>query len=551
MKSSKDPHNGGRGKGDHIPDHDSERDFADFLAGSRRADHESTLPLPEDQGRNRHSTDTTSTQNEDSDAESVNVDGAAPTIPEGMSDNKDDDEQQTGGKNKLAEKLSEKSREFHKKHPHLHDGSLDKYTSLDEAEDLNPEVRDRAEVLGTSVRWFAGWCLRLLIIALAAYVASKAFGQLWVGILPVLLALIVCTVLWPVVRVLREKLHFPNALAVATTIIGFFVVIAGLFALIIPPAVDQSRELATQANAGIRTIQRWLQGPPVNLQESQFNDALNQATNWLQNQSGRIASEVAAGASATLSALMTLFIMLVLTFFFLKDGEKFLPMIRRITGRRVGWHLTEALTRCWQTLGGFIRTQALVSFIDAVFIGGGLFLMGVPLAGPLAVLTFFAGFIPIVGATVAGVLSVLIALVGVGFKTAIFTLILVLAVQQLEGNVLSPWLQAKAMNLHPVIVLLAVTLGGTLFGIIGAFLAVPAAAMIAVILRYMGDLTDLATGEKSMEDIEFATTAGSLSGAQSQRKAEQWLAGQRDAMKATKEKLTFSNLLNPLRKGDK
>src|SRR5699024_2036636 len=120
-----------------------------------------------------------------------------------------------------------------------------------------------------------------------------------------------------------------------------------------------------------------------------------------------------------------------------------------------------------------------------------------------------------------GVLSVLIALVGVGFKTAIFTLILVLAVQQLEGNVLSPWLQARAMNLHPVIVLLAVTLGGTLFGIIGAFLSVPAAAMIAVVRRYLGALTDLATGEKSMEDIEFATTAGSLSGAQSQRKAEQ------------------------------
>ena len=163
MNSSKDPRNSGRGGGEHLPEHDSERDFADFLAGSRRADHESTLPLPEDQSHNRRSAGAESTQNQDSDAKGVNVDGAAPAIPEDMSDNENDDKQHDSGKNKLAEKLSEKSREFHEKHPHRHDGSLDKYTSLDEAEDLNPEVRDRAEVLGTSVRWFAGWCLRLQI----------------------------------------------------------------------------------------------------------------------------------------------------------------------------------------------------------------------------------------------------------------------------------------------------------------------------------------------------------------------------------------------------
>ena len=125
-------------------------------------------------------------------------------------------------------------------------------------------------------------------------------------------------------------------------IIGFFVLIAGLFALIIPPAVDQSRELASQANAGIRTIQRWLQGPPVNLQESQFNDALTQATSWLQNQSGRIASEVAAGASATLSALMTLFI--VGADLLLPQAAKFLPWSAHHRSPSVGFR--RALTRC-------------------------------------------------------------------------------------------------------------------------------------------------------------------------------------------------------------
>ena len=163
-----------------------------------------------------------------------------------------------------------------------------------------------------------------------------------------------------------------------------------------------------------------------------------------------------------------------------------------------------------------------MSAIDAIFIGLGLVLLNVPLAGPLAILTFFGGFIPMVGAFVAGALSVLIALVAVDFNTAVMALLLVIAVQQLEGNILQPVLQSRAMNVHPVIILLSVTLGSTLFGIIGAFLAVPCAAMIAVILRYMGDLTDLATGEKTSQDIEFATTAGSLTGEQSERAAQRW-----------------------------
>lgn len=138
----------------------------------------------------------------------------------------------------------------------------------------------------------------------------------------------------------------------------------------------------------------------------------------------------------------------------------------------------------WATLGGFIRTQALVSLIDAVLIGIGLVILGVPLAYALAILTFIGGFVPIVGAFVAGGLAVLIALVANGPVNALIVLAIIVAVQQLEGNVLQPWLQAKSMKLHAVIVLLAVTLGASTFGVVGAFLAVPVAAAVAVILRY-------------------------------------------------------------------
>ena len=545
------------------------RDFADFIAGSQRMDTEN-IPIPGDDkdearlGSGSFADEPEAAKRptispESPEAEVIEAKRAetAPTVEEKgeafvqerssarattgnekplAEDNEPDGETETDerpGVQSHAAKVKKKSEKKNKK------------SSIDE--DLNPELRDRAEVIGTTGRWFAGWCLRFIIIAAALYLGFQVFGKLWAGILPVCLSVIVCTVLWPVVRVLR-KAKVPNSLAVLIAILGFFALIIGTFAAIAPSAVDQGKTIVNQASDGIGRIQDWLQGPPVNLQESQFNDGVQQITDWLQNKSGDIATSLAAFGTETASLLVTMFVMLVLTFFFLKDGENFLPMLRRVTGRRVGWHLTEVLTRCWNTLGGFIRTQAIVSAIDAIFIGLGLVLLNVPLAGPLAILTFFGGFIPMVGAFVAGALSVLIALVAVDFNTAVMALLLVIAVQQLEGNILQPVLQSRAMNVHPVIILLSVTLGSTLFGIIGAFLAVPCAAMIAVILRYMGDLTDLATGEKTSRDIEFATTAGSLTGEQSERAAQRWQE-LRKAMMLTNSKKSEANQLNEPRHG--
>ena len=138
-----------------------------------------------------------------------------------------------------------------------------------------------------------------------------------------------------------------------------------------------------------------------------------------------------------------------------------------------------------------------MSFIDAFFIGLGLVILGVPLALVLAVLTFFGGFIPIVGAFVAGALAVLVALVANGLTTALIVLAIIIAVQQIEGNLLQPLLQSRTMKLHAVVVLLAVTAGASLYGIPGAFLAVPVAAVAAVLVRYLGEQLDAATADPS------------------------------------------------------
>ncbi|SEL15088.1 AI-2E family transporter [Rhodococcus maanshanensis] len=350
--------------------------------------------------------------------------------------------------------------------------------------------RDRGQILGLGGMWLAKWALCLVLIAAGGWVVWNILGYLWVGVLPVLLAIVVSTVLWPPTRAMAAR-GVPQAAAAGITIAAFLAVLAGIVALIVPSVVDQSPELANKASQGITQVQDWIKGPPINLQDDQIDSAVQAVIHKLQASAQAIASGVFSGVSAAGSALVTLVLVLVLSFFFIKDGPRFLPWLHGVTGGRAGRHFEAVSIRIWDTLGGFIRTQALVSFVDAFFIGLGLVVLGVPLAPVLAVLTFIGGFIPIVGAFVAGALAVLVALVAKGWTTALIILIIVIAVQQLEGNVLQPVLQSRTMKLHAVIVLLAVTVGGSLFGIIGAFLAVPVAAVAAVVIRYIGEQVDL------------------------------------------------------------
>jgi predicted PurR-regulated permease PerM len=176
-------------------------------------------------------------------------------------------------------------------------------------------------------------------------------------------------------------------------------------------------------------------------------------------------------------------------------------------------HIAALSYKSWATLSEFIRQQALVGLIDAVFIGLGLWIFGVPLVIPLAVLTFFGGFVPLIGAFVAGAFAVLIALVSNGFTTALIILAIVVAVQQIEGNILQPIIQGRGFNLHAAVVILAVTAGSSLAGIIGAFLSVPIAALIAVVYRYVRDQLDDRSPEVAPDGTQ-ARLRGDVTGAE-------------------------------------
>lgn len=386
--------------------------------------------------------------------------------------------------------------------------------------DERPDQIDRAVVVNSWLKTAAMFALRLLIIGIGLYALWYVLKTFWAGVLPVILAVIVCTVLAPPTTWMR-RIGIPSALASLVSLLTFFAGLGVLIAIIAPDIATHSQVLYLQAVEGVQRLQLWAQGEPLNLDAEDIEQVVNDIASWFQEQAGTIASGVFAGISTATSMVLTIVVVLVLTFFFLKDGHKFLPWLRSAVGRRAGLHATELLTRAWKTLGGYVRTQAIVSFVDAAFIGIGIWIVGVPMAFTLAVITFIAGFIPIVGAVTAGALAVIVALVSLGFTEAVIVLIIILAVQQIEGNVLQPVLQSKAMNLHAVIVLISVSVGGGLFGLVGAFLAVPFAAMVAVAFRYFQDMTALHAGEKTTDEIEFVTNEGELIGEISEREAHQ------------------------------
>lgn len=354
-----------------------------------------------------------------------------------------------------------------------------------------PPTKTREEVIDTGYRWLARRSIHLVCIVLGMVVIGLLIRYAWSILLPVSLAILFTTVLQPPAYWLERRLRFPPALAAATMILAFFATIAGIVRLVAPSVADGSVKIANDAVDGLNKVSDWLDESGFGVSSQQLDEVLGYLQDRIVENASTIANGVLVGVSAATSVLINFALAMILSFLFIKDGRRFLPMVSRISGQRVGPHLSALGHRIWNTLGGFIRTQAIVSAIDGVFIYIGLLAVGVPMAFPLAVATFLGGFVPIVGAFAAGALAVLVALVSVGPIPALIVLAIIIAVQQIEGNVLSPMLQSRSMNLHAAVVLLSVTLGGSLFGIIGAFLAVPIAATVAVILRYLDEQISL------------------------------------------------------------
>jgi putative heme transporter len=330
----------------------------------------------------------------------------------------------------------------------------------------------------------AAWAWRLLVVLTAAGLVIYLLILLKVIVVPVVVALFLATLLVPLVASLEARgwSHLPAVLTVFGATVLLVVAIVVVF---IPLIGNELGTLRQRADEGVAEVQEFIASRPFGLTEEDLKRYLDQARERFTENSSGLTRGAVQGVTLIGELITGLILCLFLTFFFVKDSARFTRWILDFVGRDRAPHLREMGNRSATAVSGYLRGQATVGLIDGVFIGIGLAILGVPLVVPLAFLTFVAAFLPLVGAVFAGALAALVALVTKGLTTALIVVGITLLVQQLEGHLLAPLLLGRAVSLHPVVIILALAAGAILGGIIGAFLAVPIAAVVTAVGTYL------------------------------------------------------------------
>lgn len=365
------------------------------------------------------------------------------------------------------------------------------------------EARGRVEpFVSPALRTAAAWSWRALIVVAAVAALWWLLAQVKIVVLPVLIALLIGALLSPLARFLVSH-RWPRSLATIATVLGFILVVLGLLALVGQQLYSGFSDLSDRVMAGFQAISSWLQSSPFGIESSQISQYIDQglekATSFLEERSGQLFSGVAGAASSVTDFFAGMFLVLFSTIFFVYDGQKIFHWFIGMLPVPAREKTQGAALRGWQSLVQYVRVQILVAAVDALGIGLGAFILQVPLVVPLTVLVFMGSFIPIVGAILTGAVAVLVALVSQGPITALIMLGVVLAVQQIEGHVLQPFIMGKAVSVHPLAVVLGVTGGGFLFGIPGALFAVPLMAVANTTVLYLHGRDILAEAQADAE----------------------------------------------------
>lgn len=354
--------------------------------------------------------------------------------------------------------------------------------------------RERSFVRAGSVAWAAVGLL-LVFVALAYVVSAVSLV-----VTAFVLALFPAALLAPAAGWLKRR-GVPGALAALLLVVALVGSLVGVVRLLVPRFAAELPDLVDAASDGLERLRGWLDSSAVPVDLAQVESAARQGLESLG--SDDVVGRGLGAAVVVVDVVTGTLLALVSLFFLLKDGRRLWSGVTDLLPDRVRGPLDEMGGRVWWTLGAYLRGQLLVALFDAVFIGLGLWLLGVPLALPLAVLVLLGGLFPIVGAFVSGLLAVLVALADDGLTTALLVLALIVVVQQVESNLLEPIILSKVIALHPLVIILSITGGAVSFGLLGAFLAVPLAASIARVVDYLrGRTPDAGPGSDPEQEQE-------------------------------------------------
>ncbi|MGV9292923.1 AI-2E family transporter [Amycolatopsis sp. NPDC003676] len=342
--------------------------------------------------------------------------------------------------------------------------------------------RDAADAVPWSLRVAAAASWRFLLVLTMLGVVAWTLGYLASVTVPIGIALLLSALFAPLVERL-VRWHVPRALATLVAIVVGLAVLGGVLTLVITTVTASLPQLSSQIGASLARINNWLQHGPLHL--PQLQQLLDKAVNAIQGNTAEISSRVLSTAATVGGVLTEMLLTLFVLIFFLYSGNQIWRFLLRIVPASTRDEIDVAGRRGFASLVSYVRATVAVACVDAVCIGVGIWVVGVPLAVPLAALIFIGAFVPILGAVVTGAVAVLIALVANGFVAAGIVLAIVVAVMQLESHVLQPLLLGRAVRLHPLAVVLGIALGLEIAGIVGALLAVP---ILAVAKAAIGSL---------------------------------------------------------------
>ena len=332
-----------------------------------------------------------------------------------------------------------------------------------------------------------GW--RLLVVIAAIYVLGIVVSRLAAVVVPVAIAVLLAALLSPAVQALRRH-GVPRAAAAALVLVGGLAALGGVLTFVVVTFVRGVPALAAQLSASVDTVVGWLTTGPLQLSATQLAGVQAQVLSTLSANQASITSG-ALTTAATLGETVTEMLLVVFVLIFLLHGGAGIwQFLLGAVPAGVRTRVDVAGRRGLAALVSYVRATAVVAVVDALAIGIGLAVLGVPLAVPLAALVFLGAFVPIIGAVVGGGVAVLVALVANGPVSALIVLGIIIAVMQLEGHVLQPLLLGRAVKLHPLAVVLAIATGLVVAGIAGALFAVPLLAVLNSGIRSLRSAAD-------------------------------------------------------------
>jgi putative heme transporter len=333
------------------------------------------------------------------------------------------------------------------------------------------------------LRFSAAWSWRLLLVVAAVYVFLRVFGQLSVVLVPVIIGLLLSAIASPIADLL-QRWGLPRSLATLITILLGFAVIAALVALVTQQLSSGFGDLRASFDDSTVKLEKYLSD--LGLSRHQLNDFFDRVREGVSSStSGNLGGTVVGAATTAGHLLAGLFITLFTTIFFTYDGRGIWRWLVSLFPEPARRRVHGSGERAWAVLTAYVRGTVVIAATDALGIALIASILGLPLVAPLAVLVFLGAFIPVVGAAVSGIAAVAVALVAVGPVTALIMLGGVIAVQQLEGHVLQPFLMGRLVRVHPLAVVVVIAIGAEAAGIFGALIAVPLTAIVNAVSSYL------------------------------------------------------------------